>query len=230
MVGVDGSAKDDRAGFGVWFASGSPLNIEARIRNEQNNAAAEILAIECALDVIPARTAQKILIVSDSLTTVEQFQKPEETSHAEKRATKYGHAQQRIIEAMRNKHEGRVEIKHIYSQLEEKMDNADEKKKAKIEANLRSWGALKEIAIRANEGADRLAATGREKSLAKAWIVPFDKDEPIALLHRGKYVEGKQTIRAKEERKMQRTKELHEAKSGQLHKRAHELEVDKKFS
>ena len=63
---TDGSAKEDQAGWGVYFKEGSKYNAYGRVTGPPNNYAAELEAIEYALSVAPVTSFLTIFTDSQS--------------------------------------------------------------------------------------------------------------------------------------------------------------------
>jgi ribonuclease HI len=175
VIATDGSAKDGLAGYGVWFAENHASNQSGPVRNEQNNATAELSAIETALRAAPPRR-QGYLILADAQSWTRAIEAYPGLSISEKKKLQFGSRLRIIDYLIREKHTNSIRFHHIYSHSEEKLSEArsenDDKRVERIEKNLASLGTHRELAIRANEGADALAAQGRETLNRTPNIIP----------------------------------------------------------
>jgi ribonuclease HI len=152
--------KDGNAGIGIYFGKNSKFNVATYPTNEQTCTHAEHAALWLAIDLIPNGEC-KVLIVVDNETTYTASTTWSRIPIKQRRKMQY-RTYYEVIHSELEGHESRIQIKRIYSHIDDKCKNpatSDEKRK-KIIDNLHSFGDLANEVKLGNEEADRLAKLG----------------------------------------------------------------------
>lgn len=150
------------------------LNTSFRIAGEQTSLAAELLAIEYAINNIPINTSA--IIITDNKTAIMDINNMELMTKNKIANIKHRSIVKRIVKVIKDRKKigSETSLIHIYSHMKDKIKKSDpEKKKKWIEKiNKRkeelgyNWG----LYIKGNEEADKLADKGADMEKVKSEI------------------------------------------------------------
>jgi ribonuclease HI len=179
---TDGSAKDDQAGWGVFFKDGSRFNAYGKVTGVSTNYAAELEAIEYALSVAPITTF--LVIFTDSKSAVDAIKAARNLSPTQLSKQPKANTLWRICNIF-NKRENKgndITLAHVYSHQAEKIRSNPNKWAKLIEtSNQRLARRYPEVnAALSNEQADRLAEKGRKEGI-RPNIIPEGMDAYVVV-------------------------------------------------
>ena len=182
IVFTDGSAKDQEAGWGVYFKKGSKFNAYGKVVGFPNNFVAELEAIEYAICIAP--TTPFLTVFTDSEAAIKAIK-------AARVATPRGLARMpakdtiaRILRAIGERETlgGEVSLLHVYSHQQQKLASNPTKWEPLIkQSNFKLSQSFPDLDyVRGNEEADSLAEKGRMLS-CRPDIIPKGLEDFVVL-------------------------------------------------
>jgi ribonuclease HI len=195
---TDGSAKEDQAGWGVYFKEGSKYNAYGRVTGPPNNYAAELEAIEYALSVAPVTSF--LTIFTDSQSAIDALRAAPSLSPTVLSRQPECNTLWRIcnIISKRESKGNNITFAHVYSHQAEKVRSNPNKWAKLIEvSNLklaRRWPGVN--VTRGNEEADRLAEKGRIMG-TRPDVIPEGMDAYVVVSEGSKTPLSKPDVRRK---------------------------------